>query len=225
MREIKLSELILDYNIYPRREVDAHHAAIIQEAIEGGAVLPPMVIEKKTKRVVDGFHRHRAYRRISRNDSNFVVTCIEKTYRSEAELFLDAMRYNAEHGRALTKFDRTHCVLLAQQLEIADKDIAKVLHIQVDAVQQLVVDRSAYGSGGKQQLTPIKATIRHKAGQKLSKSQVECNAKLGGMNPSFYANQLIMLVQNDLINRKDENVIAKLQLLAELLDTFLAVKA
>lgn len=224
MKEYKLSVLVLDFSIYPRKEVDSQHAALIQEAIEGGAVLPPIVIDKKTKRIVDGFHRYRAYKRISRNDPEFVVTCIEKSYRNEAELFLDAMRYNAEHGRALTKFDRTHCILVAMQLEIADKDIANVLHVQVDAVQKLVADRSAYGTNGKQKLTPIKSTIKHKAGMKLSKGQVECNAKLGGMQQTFYVNQVILLIENDLLDVENEKLMERLQMLAELLEKVLVAK-
>ena len=48
MKEYKLSDLVLDYSIYPRKEIDRQHAAIIQEAIEGGAVMPPLVLETKT---------------------------------------------------------------------------------------------------------------------------------------------------------------------------------
>jgi hypothetical protein len=224
MRELKLGDLVLDYAIYPRKEIDAQHASIIQEALEGGAVLPPLVIEAKTLRVVDGFHRHRAYKKISRNDPEFMVTCIEKKYKSEAELFLDAMRYNAEHGRALTKFDRTHCILVAMQLEIADKDIAKVLHVDVDAVQKLAVDRTAYGTNGKQKLVPIKRTIRHKAGMKLSKAQVECNGKLGGQEQGFYVHQLVMLIENGLLDTENERLMEQLKRLQELLEGLLVAK-
>jgi hypothetical protein len=224
MKEYKLGDLVLDFSIYPRKEVDSQHASIIQEAIEGGAVLPPMVIEKKTKRVVDGFHRHRAYKRISGNDPEFVVTCIEKTYTSEAALFLDAMRFNAEHGRALTKFDRTHCVLLAMQLHVPDKDIAKVLHINVDAVQKLTVDRTAYGTNGKQKLTPIKRTILHKAGQKLTKEQVKCNGKLGGQEQGFYVHQLVMLIENELLDTENERLMEQIRHLYELLEGVLVAK-
>lgn len=217
MRSIKLCDLVLDYAIYPRREIDAYHSHTIQEAIAGGAEIPPLVVEKKTKRIVDGFHRHRAYKRLYGEDPAFAVDCIEKEYKSDAELFLDSMRYNASHGRCLSKFDRTHCLLLARQLHVPDKEIAKVLHITVKAQRKLVVDRSALKGNGKQVLTPIKSTIKHKAGQLLNDEQWSANDKLSGMQQAFYVNQIITLIENDLLDTSDEKLMAGLERLAELI--------
>ena len=224
MKEYKLSDLVLDYAIYPRKEIDRQHAAILQEAIEGGAVMPPLVLETKSHRVVDGFHRYRAYKHIAKDNVDFVVRCIEKTYKSEALLFLDAMRYNAEHGRALNKFDRTHCIIMAHQLKVSDRDIAAVLHVQVEAVKRLVVDRTATRVNGKQTLMPIKSTIRHMAGKKLTVEQSECNDKLGGMQQSFYVNQVILLIENSLLDIENDKLMERLVKLAELLEGVLAVK-
>lgn len=224
MKEFKLSDLVLDYSIYPRKEVDRQHAAIIQEAIEGGAVMPPLVLESKTHRVVDGFHRYRAYKSIAKDNVEFLVSCIEKTYKSEALLFLDAMRYNAEHGRALNKFDRTHCILMAHKLKVDDKDISAVLHVPINMVKQLVVDRTATRVNGKQTLVPIKSTIRHMAGKKLTKEQSDCNDKLGGMQQGFYVHQVIMLIENNLIDVENERLMEQLAKLAQLLETMLAAK-
>jgi hypothetical protein len=224
MKEFKLSDLVLDYSIYPRKEIDRQHAAILQEAIEGGAVMPPLVLETKTHRVVDGFHRVRAYKHIAKDDVDFLVTCIEKTYKSEALLFLDAMRYNAEHGRALNKFDRTHCIIMAHQLKVSDKDIAAVLHVQVEAVKRLVVDRTATRVNGKQTLMPIKSTIRHMAGKTLSVEQSACNEKLGGMQQGFYVHQLVMLIESGLLDLENERLMQQVKRLYELLEGVLAVK-
>jgi hypothetical protein len=223
MKEYKLSDLVLDYSIYPRKEIDRQHSAMIQEAIEGGAVMPPLVLESKTHRIVDGFHRYRAYKRIAGDEVMF-VTCIEKTYKSEALLFLDAMRYNAEHGRALNKFDRTHCIIMAHQLKVADKDIAAVLHIAVKAVGQLVVDRTATRVNGKQTLVPIKSTIRHMAGRKLTVDQTVCNDKLGGQQQGFYVHQIIMLIESGLLDLENERLMEQLKRLHELLEGVLVVK-
>jgi hypothetical protein len=224
MKEFKLSDLVLDYSIYPRKEIDSQHAAILQEAIEGGAVMPPLVLETKTHRVVDGFHRYRAFKRIAKDNVDFMVSCIEKTYKSEALLFLDAMRYNAEHGRALNKFDRTHCIIMAHQLSVSDKDIAKVLHVQVEAVKRLIVDRTATGVNGKQKLVPIKSTIRHMAGQKMTTEQVACNDKLGGMQQGFYVHQIILLIESGLLDLENERLMEQVKHLHELLEGVLVVK-
>lgn len=54
------------------------------------------MIEKKSKRIVDGFHRHRVYSRLYGVDHE--VEVVEKTYKNDAALFLDAARYNSAHG-------------------------------------------------------------------------------------------------------------------------------
>lgn len=223
MKEHKLSDLIVDYTIYPRNEVDRHHVSVIQLAIEGGAEVPPLVIEASTKRIVDGVHRYRAYKRIYGDDNpEAAVTCIEKEYKNDAALFLDAMRYNASHGRSLTRFDRTHCVIMAKQLRVSEKDIAKVLHVPPSEIKRIVADRSAmFDNEGKQTLTPIKGTIKHKAGATLTDEQVTCNKKLGGMDQTFYVNQIILLIENDLLNHDDEELMSKLAVLAKLLNGLL----
>jgi len=224
MKEYRLGDLVLDYTIYPRKQIDSYHVHIIVDAIQNGAELPPIVIEKKTKRVVDGFHRHTAYKRVSGDNPECLVMCIEKNYKSEKDLFLDSMRFNASHGRTLSKYDRVHCLNVARELDIPDKDVAKILHIPPKDVQTLSVNRTAIRGNGKQRLEPIKGTIGHKAGQQLSDEQWQANTKLGGMKQSFYVNQLITLIENELIDTQDEKLMERLQRLGELLDGFLAAK-
>lgn len=222
MNTRKLSELVLDYNIYPRRQIDRYHVNTMLEYLKGGGTLPPLVICAKSLRIVDGFHRRDAYRRISKDDPNFEVECVEKTYKNDAEIFLDSMRYNASHGRTLTRFDRAHCILLAKHLRVSDRDIAKVLHVAPRDIKQMLGVRSALKPGDTAELTAIKTTIKHKAGQRLTEEQSECNDKLGGMNQGFYVNQIIMLIENDLIEWDNEKLVEKLQRLAELLEQALA---
>jgi hypothetical protein len=223
MRIRKLSELVADYSIYPRREIDDYHVSTMVEYLNnGGGPLPPLITCEATSRIVDGFHRRRAYMRISGDDPTFEVECIEKTYKNDAELFLDSMRYNASHGRTLTRFDRTHCIVLAKRLRVSDKDIAKVLHVPPRQIKQMLAARTAVKPGKPQQLMPIKGTIKHKAGQQLTDEQSQCNDKLGGMQQSFYVNQVIMLIENDLVDWENEKLVEKMQRLAELLEQALA---
>lgn len=222
MNTRKLSELVLDYSVYPRREIDRYHANAILEALKGGAELPPLVICAKTLRIADGFHRHSAYKRFSDDNPEFEVQVVEKDYKNDAELFLDSMRYNACHGRTLTRFDKTHCVLVAKKLHVSDKDIARILHVPTKEIKQILQVRSALKPGTTQELTAIKTTIKHKAGQRLTPEQEQCNDKLGGMNQAFYVNQVIMLLENDLVDWDDEKLVEKLQKLNELLDQALA---
>lgn len=216
MRKLKLSELVLDFDLYPRASIDSHHAAEMQRAIEAGSELPPIVICKKSKRIVDGFHRQRVYTRLLGVDAE--VDVVEKTYRNDSELFLDAMRYNAAHGLKMDTHDKAHCVLRAVALGIDDDAIAATLHVPAAYIGELRVSRTAMN--GKL-MVPIKRTIRHMAGKKLNKGQVAANEKLSGMHQSFYVNQLITLIESDLLDKSDEDLLEKLRHLSGLLETLL----
>ena len=213
MRKIPIAELVLDFDFYPRAEVNSQHVTYMCAAINAGAELPPLIAEKKTLRVVDGFHRVRAYGRVHGEDYKAAV--IEKVYESEADLFLDAARYNSSHGRILTQFDQTHCILKAERLSIETEQLASALQITIDAVGKL---RS--GSTGvllNVGDVPLKRTIRHMAGRTLTKPQMEANGKLSGMNQMFYVNQLIMILENGLLDAENENLLAALGRLNTLL--------
>ena len=216
MRKLKASELVFDGGVYPRGRVDPQNIGYIAQAIQAGAAMPPVVVCKKSKRIVDGIHRVRANQKLYGMDAE--IECVEKTYRNDQELFKDAMRYNSVHGQNLTTFDRSHCVQLAESLGIDDAAVAECLNVSPDWIGKLRTDRSAVS--GKLHV-PIKRTIAHKAGQTLTKEQVGANEKLSGMNQVFYVNQIITLIESDLLNLADDNLMERLKKLHELLSGLL----
>ena len=217
MRTMKAAELVLDFDLYPRNNLDAHNVRCIQEAMALGVELPPVIIERKTKRVVDGFHRVRAK---LKQDPNGELQVIEKTYKNDADMFLDAMRYNATHGARLDPCDRTRCVLIAERLSIPMDAVAGALHVSEDKLGDLRNTRTATTRAG---LTiPIKRTMQHMAGRRFTKAQCEANNRSSGMNQVFYVNQLVDLIESGLLNKEDEKLIERLQHLHGLLETMLA---
>lgn len=219
MRKLKAAELILDFDLYPRNNVDRFNVRQLVDALASGEELPPVIIDKKSKRVVDGFHRVKATLEHGGGDAEIEV--IEKSYKDEAAIFLDAMRYNATHGAKLDPCDRTHCIIVAERLHIPLESVAGALHMPVEKLGDLRVSRTATAGG----LTiPLKNTVRHFAGKNLTKRQNEANDKLSGMNQQFYANQLIELLEAKMLDLTDENLVNRLRHLHGLLDDVLATK-
>ena len=221
MIQVKAGEVVLDYTLYPRNQVDAQHVGEIREAIRAGVQLPPMKIDRKSKRVIDGFHRVVAYHK--EHGPEYSIDAIDYPYRNEKAMFLDAMRLNANHGRNLTSFDRAHCILLARGFGLADKETAKALSITVNRVESVIVNKTALKGNGKDTTRKqpdsmaIKRTIGHKAGQTLTQPQQEANKKLGGMNQLFYVNQIIILFESDLLDRENEDLRKGLKKLGKLI--------
>lgn len=215
--KIKLSELVLDFSVYPRADVDSQHVSYLREAEDAGCQLPPVVIDRATKRVIDGFHRVKMWRS-KYSDSDPSVEVIAKSYESEKDVLLDAIRYNANHGRTLTRYDRTHCILLGEKLHVPQDELASALSMTVERIGILKSERVGTLHVGKtNEAIALKRTIRHMSGQRLTKHQSEVNDRLGGMNQSFYANQLIMLIEADLLDVNDDSLLESLGKLHRLL--------
>jgi len=212
MRSIKLAELVFDFELYPRHQIDPQHVAALVGALEAGVKLPPIVIDKRSKRISDGFHRGKAHIRFLGEEGT--ISVVEKAYKNRAEIFLDAMRYNAGHGKPLSSFDRAHSIAIAARMKLEVESVAGALSITVNKVESLRVDKAAIHGG---QPLVIKRTIGHMAGRQLTARQAEVNEKLGGMTQLFYVNQVIALLEADLIDTDSEKLIAALERLHELL--------
>ena len=211
----KLSELVLDFDFYPRRQIDSHHVGEMRAARQAGTEFPPLVIDKKSKRIVDGFHRYRMH--LLEDGAEATVECVEKTFKSDAELFLVAVRFNASHGRCLSAFDKAHAAILAKKIGVSDSLLATALQLTVGRLDELKASKTAVGVGKHSPAVAIKRTIGHMAGKRLSEAQQKTNTKLGGMNQLFYVNQLVMLIESDLIDKDNTDLIEGLRKLHTLL--------
>lgn len=220
MKTMKAAELVLDFDLYPRNNVDQHNIKNLVDALAAGAELPPVIIDAKSKRVIDGFHRVRATIRFGGDDATIAV--IQKTYRNEGDMFLDAMRYNATHGAKLDSCDRTHCVIIAERLRIPMEAVAGALHMPADRLGELHNSRTAVDAGGLS--LPLKRTMQHMAGRKLNKQQIAANERSSGMNQVFYVNQVIDLIEAKLLDTSNDKLLDRLRVLHELLDGVLAMK-
>lgn len=222
--KLKLSELVFDFDLYPRAEVDSHHVSVLRAADQAGAVFPPYVIDAASKRVIDGFHRGKKDRLEHGPDCE--VECIAKTYRNEGEMFLDAMRYNAAHGRALTMYDRARCALRCRKFKLAITAIASALGMTPAALKAIGEGRTASVRSAKDadegHEVALKRTIAHMSGRTITSEQQEANGKLSGMQQAFYANQLIILIESNLLDTENKELMIRLEKLAELLEPMFA---
>lgn len=194
--EMKAAEIILDYNLYPRHKLDATHVTHIRLAIRAGNGVPPVVVCKKTKKATDGFHRITAALKEFGPDAT--VRAELRTYGNDGERLLDAFHMNSDHGRNLTPYDRVRCIAMAEEFKVSMKDVAKALRMPLDEARRLGVRRAH--DPKTQKVIPIKHGLSHLVGQDLTPKQEEGNRTYGGMQPLYYVNQVIRMIENDLLD-------------------------
>ena len=224
MSKIAIGKLVFDFDLYPRSDVDSHNIAYMSQAEDAGVEFPPVLIDKKSKRIVDGFHRVKMYRQ--KYDDNYQIEVIEKIYGSEKEILLDAIRCNASHGKMLSRHDRVRCILQSEKMKLKIDEVASALSMTVEKIKELKTERVGELRVGRTvQSVPLKRTIRHMSGRRLTKRQSEVNEQISGMDQKFYVNQLVMLIESGLINQSDEILLKRLRVLWQRLDKLECVKS
>lgn len=134
----RAATLQLDERVYPRQAVDQEHVRALVAALDAGVSLPAVVVERETRRVVDGFHRVQAV--LERDGAAAKIAVDWQTYPDEAALFLDAVRRNAQHGRRLTPADQLLVVERAEsEWHIAPAYVAKALALTVERIGALTL--------------------------------------------------------------------------------------
>lgn len=217
MKKYPVVELIEDFSIYPRLQVNAQHVNNLAEALRAGAELPPILIDRKSKTIIDGFHRCRAHRKVYGNECD--ITVLEKDFKNHGEMLLEAARVNFQHGRRMETADLVRCALLAKDLKVSEKSLALACNVRLERLKELTIARTAKSSD--LQPMPIKRTFEHMAGATFTAEQQETNKHSSGMKQVFYVNQIISMIESDMLDSDDAGLFARLKRLHELLDDLL----
>jgi hypothetical protein len=214
--DIELAKLVEDFTLYPRNNVDSTHVADLVTALRAGEHVPPIIAEKKTLRVVDGFHRRRALIRVLGDTATVAVEL--RRYKSDTELFMDAVTLNARHGRKLDRHDQARIVLRLREMKVEDKMIAVTLHVPEPIVQTLAV-RVVYSKEGL--AIPSKRGLKHLQGQKLTATQVQVIGSVRSAEVGRLCMELSGLLRENLVDLSNDTIVEQLRNLAEQIDSVL----
>lgn len=207
--QVPLATLVVDFSLYPRNTVDEQHVSELVKALQSGATLPPLIVDRASKRVVDGVHRKMAQTRFMGEGASVAVEF--RDYADDAALFLDAARLNAAHGRRLERQDQTRIILKLQELKVDERTIAIALHIPEPEVKTLAV-RIVYDSTGA--AVPQKRGLEHLRGQKLNDAQIEAMKSVRSAEVGRLCMELTRLLENELADYDDVRVEQRLRTLA-----------
>jgi hypothetical protein len=211
MDMVPIADLVFDFDLYPRQAVDAYHVGRLAEHLEAGADLPPIVACRSTRRIIDGFHRGRAHQRSGRTQ----IAVTWRDYPDDQARLLDAIAANSGHGRTLTSWDETRCLLLADRLGVSEERLATAMQVRTEAIGRVRATHIARDGQGRP--VAIKATVSHLAGRTLTPQQAEGAARTGGMRAAFYVAQVTNLIRHDLLDLDDPQVVSRLADLHEAL--------
>jgi ParB-like chromosome segregation protein Spo0J len=226
-QSIPLSELKFDEKIYPRQNIDEHHIKQMCNATEGGIVLPPIVVEHKTKRIVDGVHRyHAALRREAKR-----INCVLKTYANETELFREAVMLNTGVGLKLGVDDTLKVIEIGERLHLKEIDLSAMLRTSIAHLRMIskrfgTLEETVEGVKRLRRI-PLKGSIRHLSGEKISAGQMKAIESAPGQSYLLSVRQLLDACRHGLLPPPNNNPVlwGDLQLLRDLIDELLRERA
>ena len=212
--KVKRESIRIVSELYPRYKPDNTVAVTYAEAYKAGADMPAVVIDQHG-RLIDGLHRLMA--QDSQNAKEIEVKRV--TVKDDADFFKRALEANASHGERYTHIDYANMIIKGKKLGIPLARIATLVHVTPGFLE--VVSKDWFGKDNAGHPVALKRTIRHMRGRTLTKGQEEANNKLGGMHPTFYMNQVILLMNNELLDVDSDVTMAKVVELGEAVNDYL----
>ena len=219
IKKLKAIELVFDWNLWPRQSVqrlDSTNIARMKDALRSGFALPPVVVNKKDYRIVDGFHRTKAVLSVFGDEGEIDADLRE--YKNDAAMFLEAGALNAFQGLTLSPKDRAHFILKCRKMKIPPTVIAQALHIEEGKMKEFIAKRSAKTKDGE--IIPLAAGARNLAGLELTDVQEHFARTANGCMPEMYASMLLNALKAEAVTLTD-NTLARLRELRDVIDLIL----
>lgn len=192
MAKVAISKIVIDLGLYPRSGVSDFNVGRLVSALKTGAKLPPITVEAKTYRLVDGRHRLEAFKKLKVDR----IDVVEKVYRNEADLYADAVRANIGHGEPLDQFSVKNAIIRLEAYGYTRERISDVVRLPIDQIAKITRGFAHDADTGKP--LALKGGMRHMAGQSLTSEQQKVNRHYSGPKAVFHLRQLCEILEKDM---------------------------
>jgi ParB-like chromosome segregation protein Spo0J len=227
-QQVRVADLVFDEALYPRRHIDLQRVRTLARATEGGSKLPPIVICRSTKKMIDGVHRYHVAQHLGQQ----TIAAQLRDYANDAQRFRDAVALNATHGLPLSTADRLKVIDMAENLGLKDPEVAAMLQTTAEYIEKALKrryaesDRQHIAAGGvlRKMKIPLKGSVRHLSGEKVSAAQAAALSSAPGSSYMLTVRQLKDAIQYGLLPPREAHPVlwAELETLRELLDDVLS---
>ncbi|MFH0749017.1 MAG: ParB/RepB/Spo0J family partition protein [Candidatus Bathyarchaeota archaeon] len=131
---VALKEIKIVRKYLPRKELNDEAVSRYFEMYESGQTLPPIVVQKGTHILIDGYHRYTALKRLGREDID-----VEFLEIPESDIRTEAIRRNGKHGVPFSKEDRNKQIRdLRVEENRTESEIAGIVGLTTARVSQIL---------------------------------------------------------------------------------------
>lgn len=133
--KVKLDDLVVDANIYPRNGINWHKVGEYVEAIQSEEEFPPLVVEKNSKKILDGIHRYHAYKKTGIEETEVEFREVE-----EKRFMLTAGMLNSRHGIPLSYSEKQYVAVETAKLDdsVTQQELANSLGVSQKTISNWI---------------------------------------------------------------------------------------
>jgi hypothetical protein len=204
--QLKVEDLVFDEALYPRKYVNMQHVLDLRRANEGGSEFPPIVVCRRTKKIIDGAHRYH----VALQTEAKTIAGELRDYQTDADRFKDAVLLNSAQGLRLSTGDQLRVIDMAEAFGLKDIDLASMLRTSMEHLNALkpryaVADRAFAAAGGNLRKVPLKGSVRHMAGETVSVDQAAALGAAPGASYMLTVRQLKDAIRYELLPPADKH--------------------
>lgn len=213
---LKISEVFIDKDLYPRISVDWVTTARYYNALKAGAKFPPITVAYSDGKyiLVDGAHRLEAVKDLK---SEYIDAIVLKGL-TKAQIYEKAVELNAAHGRQFSSQEITKIVVTLEAFGASQETISKLIGLPINDIQPFIAKRLSTNSGGEKVF--LKSPLKHLAGTIMTDNG-EAQSRMVGRDQSQILDMVINMIENDHFNKTSQLVMEKLKALKKLLKTYI----
>ena len=145
-RLVRIDELKFDWDLYPRLKLGWLTAYQYAQAMRANAVFPPIVVGEFEGEfwVVDGWHRVEALKMLGEQ----FVEAVVKRFESKRDMFVEAIKLNASHGRPLSVQEKVRLIHRLKEMKFEVEKISEIVKVPIDRIKRFE-SRTVIGPNGK----------------------------------------------------------------------------
>ena len=174
LKLLPLKDVVWDREIYPRQNINLEALERYENAMENGAVFPPIVVAKLNGRyvIVDGVHRWA----VRRKRKEKYIQCEILNLKTEEEIYAESIRRNVIHGQNFTQFEINQVIEKLKDYNFTPVSISDIVKVPQGKLKKYFASKiiGRVGAPIKHEVVEFEVTpiLRHKA-KKVSAALVK----------------------------------------------------
>jgi hypothetical protein len=204
-RLLKLSEVIIDKDLYPRMHSDYITVAKYVNAMKAGAVFPPIIVAKMDDGrhlLIDGKHRIEATKGCKETHIQATI----ETGLTEQQVYREAVIANSKHGKPFTTQEVTQIAITMQDMDMSLQEISEIIRIPVDRIERFVaksivrISETGKNVAIKKPLRNVLAGLPVSQNENIQSKQM----RLDGRSQLNMVDALVSLFKNGLVEDSEQ---------------------